>query len=175
MGDGAAVRDGETERFVLLMYRRLTLEPLRAAGQLVVEGDPGLTTACDQHAVDDVTLTIAAGESLGLVGESGCGKSTLVRLRARLIDPTGGSIVCDGKEIGAISPGRFGRVPERGQLQVGFQDARDSLNPRFTAFDCIAESLRRLTHLPSRQDVRAPAPPPDVVVDGWGIFTSPQK
>ena len=106
------------------------------------------------HAVDDVNLTIAEGESLGLVGESGCGKSTLVRLIARLIEPTGGSIVFDGKEIGTISPGRFGRVPERGQIQVVFQDSHDSLNPRFTAFDCIAEPLRRLARLPSRRATR---------------------
>jgi oligopeptide/dipeptide ABC transporter ATP-binding protein len=107
------------------------------------------------HAVDDVNLTIAEGESLGLVGESGCGKSTLVRLLARLIDPTEGSIVFAGKEIGAISPGRFGRSPERGKIQVVFQDSHDSLNPRFTAFDCIAEPLRRLACLPSRQATRA--------------------
>ena len=103
------------------------------------------------HAVDDVSLTMAEGESLGLVGESGCGKSTLARLIARLIEPSEGSIAFDGKEIGSISPGRFGRMPERGQIQVVFQDSHDSLNPRFTAFDCIAEPLKRLARLPSRQ------------------------
>ena len=106
------------------------------------------------HAVDDVSLTIAEGESLGLVGESGCGKSTLARLIARLIEPTGGSIVFNGKEIGAIPPGRFGRLPERGQIQVVFQDAHDSLNPRFTAFNCVAEPLKRLAPLPSRHALR---------------------
>jgi peptide/nickel transport system ATP-binding protein len=106
------------------------------------------------HAVDDVNLTMAEGESLGLVGESGCGKSTLARLIARLIEPTGGRIIFAGKEIGTISPGQFGRMPERGQIQVVFQDSHDSLNPRFTAFDCIAEPLRRLAQLPSRHAMR---------------------
>lgn len=107
------------------------------------------------HAVDDVSFSIEEGESLGLVGESGCGKSTLVWLLARLIEPTAGSIVFNGTDIGAITVGRFGRRPERGQIQVVFQDADDSLNPRFTGLDCIAEPLRRLARLGSPQAVRA--------------------
>lgn len=107
------------------------------------------------HAVDDVSFTIRAGESLGLVGESGCGKSTLVRLLARLIEPTAGQIVFDGQDIGAIPIGRFGRQPQRSQIQVVFQDADDSLNPRFTAFDCIADPLRRMARLTSREVLRA--------------------
>jgi peptide/nickel transport system ATP-binding protein len=107
------------------------------------------------HAVDDVSFGIAAGESLGLVGESGCGKSTLVRLLARLIEPTSGRIIFDGKDIATIPVGRFGRLADRGQIQVVFQDADDSLNPRFTGFDSIAEPLRRLARLRSRSAVRA--------------------
>ena len=63
------------------------------------------------HAVDDVSLTIGRGESLGLVGESGCGKSTLVRLLARLHDPTEGRIVFDGEDLAAIPASKFASSP----------------------------------------------------------------
>ena len=96
------------------------------------------------HAVDEVSFTISAGESVGLVGESGCGKSTLVSLIARLTDPSAGRITFADQNIGAVPAGRFMRHPLRGQIQVVFQDAHDSLNPRHTAFDSIAEPLRRL-------------------------------
>ena len=101
-------------------------------------------TTSNVHAVDDVTFAIAAGESVGLVGESGCGKSTLVRLIARLLDPTDGRIFFDGADIGAIPALRFANIPARARIQMVFQDPADSLNPRFTAFDAIAEPLRRL-------------------------------
>jgi oligopeptide/dipeptide ABC transporter ATP-binding protein len=99
------------------------------------------------HAVDGVSFTIAHGETVGLVGESGCGKSTLVRLIARLIDPTGGEIHFAGAEIGAVPARRFGRAPQRGQIQMVFQDATDSLNPHFTASRAIADPLMRLRRL----------------------------
>jgi oligopeptide/dipeptide ABC transporter ATP-binding protein len=103
--------------------------------------------ASSLHAVDGVSLTIGHGETVGLVGESGCGKSTLVRLLARLIDPSAGSIRFDGADIGAIPARRFGRHKQRAQIQMVFQDATDSLNPRFTAFRAIADPLRRLRRL----------------------------
>jgi len=99
------------------------------------------------HAVDQVSFTIGRGETVGLVGESGCGKSTLVRLITRLIDPTAGEIHFAGTEIGAVPAHRFGRAPQRGQIQMVFQDATDSLNPHFTAFRAIADPLLRLRHL----------------------------
>ena len=96
------------------------------------------------HAVEKVSLTIHEGESVGLVGESGCGKSTLVRILTRLLDPSDGNILFAGRSI-AVTPARlFARTPQRAQIQMVFQDANDSLNPRFTAFDAIAEPLRRL-------------------------------
>ena len=99
------------------------------------------------HAVDGVSFTIGRGETVGLVGESGCGKSTLVRLIARLLDASDGSICFDGLEIGKIPARHFGLAPPRAQIQMVFQDATDSLNPRFTAFRAIADPLLRLRRL----------------------------
>jgi len=98
-------------------------------------------------AVDGVDFAIAPGETVGLVGESGCGKSTLVRLVARAIDASSGRIGFAGREIANIPARRFARMPERARIQMVFQDAGESLNPRFTAFQAIADPLRRLTRL----------------------------
>jgi oligopeptide/dipeptide ABC transporter ATP-binding protein len=99
------------------------------------------------HAVDGVSFTIGQGETIGLVGESGCGKSTIVRLIARLLDVTEGSIRFDGEEISTVPARHFGIAPQRAQIQMVFQDATDSLNPRFTAFRAIADPLLRLQRL----------------------------
>jgi oligopeptide/dipeptide ABC transporter ATP-binding protein len=99
------------------------------------------------HAVDGISFEIGHGETVGLVGESGCGKSTLARLVARLIDPTSGSIRFDGAEIGTVSARKFGRSKRRAEIQMVFQDAADSLNPRFTASRAIADPLIRLRNL----------------------------
>ncbi len=96
------------------------------------------------HAVDDVSLTLARGETLGLVGESGCGKSTLVRLLTRLTDPTTGSIRFGTRELSAIPARDFARDPDRARIQTVFQDAGESINPRFTAADAIADPLRQM-------------------------------
>ena len=99
------------------------------------------------HAVDDVSFTIGRGETVGLVGESGCGKSTLVRLVNRLLDPTDGIIRLGGSDLGAIRAADFAGHPARARVQMVFQDAGDSLNPRYTAADAIGDPLRRLKRL----------------------------
>src|SRR5258705_12447849 len=71
------------------------------------------------HAVDGVGLTIGEGETVGLVGESGCGKSTLVRLLARLIDPSAGTIRFAGGDLGAVPGRRLGRGTQRGRAPEG--------------------------------------------------------
>lgn len=96
------------------------------------------------HAVDQVDLTIAESECIGLVGESGCGKSTLARVLARLIDPTEGGIRLSGVEVGKIPAKAFGGSPLRRDIQVVFQDPTESLNPGFTVFQAIADPLKRL-------------------------------
>jgi len=99
------------------------------------------------HAVDGVSFTIGRGETVGLVGESGCGKSTLVRLINRLLDPSGGSIRLAGTELADIRSSGFAGNPNRKRVQMVFQDAGDSLNPRFTAAQAIGDPLRRLVGL----------------------------
>jgi peptide/nickel transport system ATP-binding protein len=95
-------------------------------------------------AVADFSMMIEAGESVGLVGESGSGKSTTSRMICRLIDPSEGEIAFEGQSIGHIPARDFHRSPFRKDIQIVFQDPNDSLNPRFTAFDCIAHPLLRL-------------------------------
>ncbi|HKV78576.1 MAG TPA: ATP-binding cassette domain-containing protein [Candidatus Sulfotelmatobacter sp.] len=93
----------------------------------------------DIRAVDDVSLDIQAGETLGLVGESGSGKSTLGRLILRLIEPTSGSIRFEGRDLLAVSSRKMRRV--RRDLQIIFQDPFASLDPRYRVEDIIAEPL----------------------------------
>jgi peptide/nickel transport system ATP-binding protein len=91
------------------------------------------------RAVDDVSLEIEAGETLGLVGESGSGKSTLGRLILRLIEPTSGTVRFAGKDLLSLGSGDLRRL--RRDMQIIFQDPFGSLDPRFRVEDIIAEPL----------------------------------
>jgi oligopeptide/dipeptide ABC transporter ATP-binding protein len=104
-------------------------------------------------AVDDVSFSIGRGECVGLVGESGCGKSTLVKLITRLSDTSEGRIWFDGHDIGAVRADRFATMPQRALVQMVFQDPTDSLNPRFTAFDTIADPVQRLGPKATRREL----------------------
>jgi oligopeptide transport system ATP-binding protein len=90
-------------------------------------------------AVDDVSLAVHEGETLGLVGESGCGKSTLGRTILRLIEPTSGEVIFQGKNLLSLS--QRGLRDMRREMQIIFQDPYASLNPRMRVGDIVGEGL----------------------------------
>jgi len=110
--------------------------PLLRVENLVVEYSVGHKTV---HAVSGVTLDIARGETLGLVGESGCGKSTLARAVLQLSSATSGRVLFDGADLTAIHGSALRRMRRR--LQIIFQDPIASLNPRRRIGDIVAEPL----------------------------------
>ena len=91
------------------------------------------------RAVDDVSFTIAAGETLGLVGETGCGKTTAGRTLLRLLEPTAGQILYEGRDVTHLAGG--GLRDLRRHLQIVFQDPFGSLNPRMTVASIVEEGL----------------------------------
>ncbi|MGY3546661.1 peptide/nickel transport system ATP-binding protein [Bradyrhizobium sp. USDA 4472] len=107
------------------------------------------------RAVDGISFSMRAGESVGLVGESGCGKSTTSMMVMRLLDQTSGLIQFDGEDISGIAPSAFARLPQRSRIQMVFQDPTDSLNPRFTAARAIADPIMQLGDSRGRDALRA--------------------
>lgn len=95
------------------------------------------------HAVDDVTLSIPKGKTLGIVGESGCGKSTLGRLMLNLLEPTSGGMLLDGQNIYKLRTS-----------QMIFQDPYSSLNPRMSVSEIIAEPIIANDLIKNRQDIQ---------------------
>ena len=110
----------------------------------------GARRSGEMRAVDDVSLDIHEGETLGLVGESGSGKSTLGRLILRLVEPTSGNVMFDGRDVLAASGSELRSL--RRDMQIIFQDPFGSLDPRFRVEDVLAEPL--VVHEQMSRDLR---------------------
>ncbi|MCX2721173.1 dipeptide ABC transporter ATP-binding protein [Roseibium salinum] len=147
----ATPRRGATIRSLLPISQRTPLEK-RTIGNSPMLDVINLAKSFESksgpvQAVKGVSFTIRCGESLGLVGESGCGKSTTASMIVRLLDATSGGIFYRGEDLAKLPSAGFARHPLRGKIQMVFQDATDSLNPRHTARQTIAEPLLRLGDL----------------------------
>jgi oligopeptide transport system ATP-binding protein len=105
------------------------------------------------RAVDGASLRVRRGETMGLVGESGCGKSTMGRILLRLVEPTYGRVIFDGRDILPLSHAQM--RPLRRRMQIIFQDPYSSLNPRMTVRDIVGEAIRIHKLAASRRDEEA--------------------
>ena len=103
------------------------------------------------HAVDDVTLSIAEGETLGVVGESGCGKSTFARTLIHLLESTDGKIFFEGRDVTHLNAAGLRAL--RHEMQIIFQDPNSSLNPRKNVEDTILEPLKLANKRASRAEL----------------------
>jgi len=130
---------------ILDVYNLKKCFPVRAVGL-------GLRSR-QVHAVDDVSFSIEAGETLAVVGESGCGKSTLGRLILRLAEPTSGEVWIDGWRIDRMPSPQLRRL--RRHVQAVFQDPMASLNPRMRVRDIVAEPLVNFGIVRGRRQVDA--------------------
>ncbi len=163
----ATIRDllPDDQRLPLPPVMAVSAEPLLEVRNLVKHFDaPGGVLQLIRNrgkkeagyrAVDNVSFSIARGESVGLVGESGCGKSTTSAMVMRLLDATAGSIRFKGQELTAVTAAAFARSPQRRELQMVFQDPHESLNPRATAAQSIADPLLRLEGMSNNAEIRA--------------------
>ena len=103
------------------------------------------------HAVDDVSMKIEAGRTMGVVGESGCGKSTLGRTLIHLLESTDGELLFEGKDVTHVTPAELKKLREK--MQIIFQDPYSSLNPRITVKSTIQEPLKRSGKFHSKEEL----------------------
>ena len=103
------------------------------------------------HAVDDVSMKIEAGRTMGVVGESGCGKSTLGRTLIHLLESTDGELLFEGKDVTHVTPAELEKLREK--MQIIFQDPYSSLNPRITVKSTIQEPLKLSGKFHSKEEL----------------------
>lgn len=109
------------------------------------------TPAGKLHAVDNVNLVIERGKTLGVVGESGCGKSTIGRVILKLIEPTDGQIIFDGKDITNLSTHAMRSL--RSDMQIIFQDPFSSLDPKRTVGQAISDAVKKTGKLKNKAEI----------------------